>query len=118
MVLGFLNDGMDLVALNDTFLALISKVSSVDRITKSRPISLFKIAYKLISKVLSNRLCRFLSEVVDESESAFISDRLTIDNAIFKNEAIHSMKKRGPFLKQGCMELYMMKAYDRVEWVI
>ena len=66
-VLGALNFGVLPCTLNETFIRLIPKVASPQKIKEFRPISLCNIVYKIVSKVLANRLKKILKEVVDES---------------------------------------------------
>ena len=65
-VLSSLNSGKMLCRLNETYICLIPKVKSPQKITEFRPISLCNVVYKLISKILANRLKRVLAEVIDE----------------------------------------------------
>ena len=58
--------------VNDTYICLIPKVKCSQKITKYRPISLCNMIYKLVSKVLANKLKRVLPNVVDEAQSAFV----------------------------------------------
>ena len=93
------------------------KVKSPQKITKFRPISLCNVIYKIMSKILANRLKRILPVVIDESQSAFVPGRLITDNVLVAFETMHCINQR----KKGkealmAINLDMSKAYDRVEW--
>ena len=74
------------------------------------------MVYKLILKVLANRLKRVLDAVIDESQSTFVPGRLIIDNVIVAFETMHyiDQRKKG---KEALMaeKLDMSKVYDRVK---
>lgn len=53
--------------LNASFIALIPKVDSPQGLNEFRPISLVNCIYKVISKVLANRLKRVIADVISES---------------------------------------------------
>ena len=117
-VLSSLNSGRMPCGLNETYICLIPKVKSPQKMTDFRPISLCNVVYKLISKVLANRLKGVLDAVIDESQSAFVPGRLITDNVIVAFETMHCIDQR----KKGkealmAVKLDMSKAYDRVEWV-
>ena len=73
--------------------------------------------YKLVFKVLANRLKKLLPDIISESQSAFQSDKTISDNILVAFESLHHMKhKRVGNLGFMAMKLDMSKAYDRVEW--
>ena len=117
-VLSFINSGRMPCRLNDTYICLIPKVKSPQKITKFRPISLCNVVYRLISKILANRLKRVLDAMIDELQSAFVPGRLITDNVLVAFETMHCIDQR----KKGkkalmAIKLDMSKAYDKVEWV-
>uniref|UniRef100_A0A2N9GDB5 Reverse transcriptase domain-containing protein n=1 Tax=Fagus sylvatica TaxID=28930 RepID=A0A2N9GDB5_FAGSY len=116
-VLTCLNSGKILKAINHTYITLIPKVQNPEEVVEFRPISLCNVIYKIISKILANRLKIILPHIVSESQSAFIPGRLITDNILVAFETLHHMQhqKTG---KTGSMalKLDMSKAYDRVEW--
>lgn len=116
-VLDFLNWGVFTDAINETYIVLIPKIKNPSLTTDFRPISLCNVLYKLIAKVLANRMKKVLGEIISPNQSVFIPGRLITDNVIIAFEALHTMDTRIKG-KEGYMalKLDMSKAYDRVEW--
>ena len=103
--------------VNETYICLIPKTKAPRKISEYRPISLCNVIYKIISKVLANRLKRILTEVIDESQSAFVLGCLITDNVLVAFEAMHCIDGRKKSKKAlMALKLDMSKAYDRVEW--
>ena len=79
--------------LLETLITLITKVDNPVRFGEFRPISLCNVVYKLITKVLVNRLHPFSSSMVGSLQSSFIPARGTTDNVIVALEIVHYMQK-------------------------
>jgi hypothetical protein len=82
-----------------------------------RPIALCNVLYKIIAKVLANRLKQVLPKCVSNHQSAFVPDRSILDNAMVAIEVVHYMKTKSKG-KEGCvaLKLDISKAYDRMSW--
>ena len=61
--------------LNATFLVLVPKKGGVEDLRDFRVISLVGNLYKLLTKVLANRLKKFMGKVIMESQNAFVEGR-------------------------------------------
>ncbi|BFG21045.1 hypothetical protein CerSpe_073190 [Prunus speciosa] len=103
--------------INQTFIALIPKVQAPETTSQFQPISLCNSSYKILSKVLANRIKSVLHEVISKSQTAFVQDRQIQDNIIVAHEAFHylKLKRTGCKLEAG-LKIDMSKAFDRVEW--
>ena len=116
-VIQILRTGIMPIRLNDTYICLIPKVNSPQKITEYRLISLCNVIYKIVAKVLANRLKGVLPKVINDAQSAFVPGRQITDNVLAAFEVMHCINQRRKG-KEGLMaiKLDMSKAYDRVEW--
>ncbi|GKC43379.1 RNA-directed DNA polymerase, eukaryota [Tanacetum coccineum] len=78
-----------------------------------RPISLIGSIYKIIAKILTNRLVGVLGGIINEVQSAFIEDRQILDGPFILNEVISWCKRKR---KQSLIISWFEKAYDSVRW--
>lgn len=102
--------------LNQTHVCLIPKIDSPSSIRDYRPISLSNVAYKIISKILAERLKPYLNGAISENQNAFISGRLITDNVLIAHELMHSLHTKKLKTKFMAFKLDISKAFDKVEW--
>eukprot|EP00253_Pinus_taeda_P021967 PITA_21967 len=106
--------GTILKSINLTFIALTLKVEEANTSEIFRPIALCNVIYKIISKVIANRLKPILPGIISEEKSGYVEGRQILDNIILAQEMIHTLHSRK---KAGMlMQLDLSKAYDKVSW--
>lgn len=74
--------------INYTFIALIPKVDHPQKLNDYRPISLVGSIYKVLAKVLANRLRQVIGSVVASEQSAFVQNRQILDGILIANEVV------------------------------
>ncbi|GAU17884.1 hypothetical protein TSUD_330100 [Trifolium subterraneum] len=100
--------------INATFIALIPKVESPQRLNDFRPISLVGSLYKILAKVLANRLRLVMGSVISESQTAFVRDRQILDGILIANEVVDEARRTKKELL--IFKVDFEKAYDSVDW--
>lgn len=85
--------------------------------TELRPISLCNVLFRILSKVLANKIKPCLNTLISEKQSALNEGRLLTDNALLAFEINHCMRRltHGRNGVAG-LKLDISKAYDRLEW--
>lgn len=104
--------------LNKTLIILIPKVISPKVVSQFRPISLCSVPYKILSKVIVNRLkplMPLMPLLVTENQMSFVGGHFITDNVIIAQE-VHSMHIRKGKMGWMAIKIDMEKAYDRLRW--
>ena len=92
----------------------IPKKGNVKDLKDYKPISLVGGLYKILAKVLTNRLKRVIGKVVSSSQNAFMEGRQILDTTLIANETVDSLLRRK---ESGLLcKLDIKKAYDHINW--
>ncbi|KAJ0493102.1 putative RNA-directed DNA polymerase [Helianthus annuus] len=79
-----------------------------------RPISLVGSVYKIIAKLLANRLKPVMDPLISQTQSAFVGSRNILDGPLIVSELVTWAKKRK--VKMLIFKVDFEKAYDSLNW--
>nr|GEW74880.1 RNA-directed DNA polymerase, eukaryota [Tanacetum cinerariifolium] len=99
---------------NSSFIALIPKVIDAKFVNDFRPISLIGCIYKVVTKVLANRLVSVIQELISDTQSAFVAGRQILDGPFILDEILYWCKRKNK--KSIFFKVDFAKAYDSVRW--
>jgi hypothetical protein len=110
----FFNTAILPKAITASFLTLIPKKDHPQVLSEYRPICLVSSLYKLLSKVLANRLKKVLGKIISNLQYAFLPNRQILDGVLVVNELLDLAKRR----KDKCLffKVDFERAYDTVNW--
>nr|GEY23675.1 RNA-directed DNA polymerase, eukaryota [Tanacetum cinerariifolium] len=95
-------------------MTLIPKIIDAKFVNDFRPISLIGCVYKVVTKVLANRLVSVIEYLVSDTQSAFVAGRKILDGPFILDEILKWCKRMG---KQAMFfKVDFTKAYDSVRW--
>ncbi|KAL2224643.1 UNVERIFIED_CONTAM: hypothetical protein Sindi_3063100 [Sesamum indicum] len=114
-VLDFFSTGKLLKQVNSTILALIPKVHTPMSVNDFRPISCCNVLYKIIAKLLVQKISVLLDKIVSPCQTAFIPGRSIGDNIMLAQE-LFSRYNQMRLPPRCALKVDIRKAYDTVEW--
>ncbi|KAL0291987.1 UNVERIFIED_CONTAM: Retrovirus-related Pol polyprotein from type-2 retrotransposable element R2DM [Sesamum radiatum] len=107
--------GRLLKQVNTTLISLIPKVSNPAVVAEFRPISCCNVLYKVITKILVQRMRGILDMLISPSQNAFVPGRAIGDNILLAQELFSGYNQK--HLPPRCaLKVDLRKAYDTVEW--
>jgi len=97
---------------NTSFIVLIPKVTNPQALDEYRPISLIGCIYKIVAKLLANRMKKIMPLIIDERQSAFMEGRHLLQSVLIANEVVDEATRR----QKPCIifKVDYEKAYDSV----
>lgn len=115
LVQAFWKDGVLTISAVRGVLCLIPKGGDLDFLRNWRPITMLNLVYKIISKLLANRLKPLMGLLIDSQQSGFIAGRSIVDNLlIFRIAKEHALRKN---LQAILLMVDFMKAFDRLDHI-
>ena len=76
------------IGVNATILSLIPKTTA-QSMKDYRPIACCNFLYKVIAKVLANRLKIIFPKAIEANQCAFITERLLLENVLLASELVN-----------------------------
>ena len=108
------SSNLDTLRQNLTWVTLIPKVDDTTEIKDFRPISMVGYFYKIMCKILANRIKPVMPSLVGEIQSTFVSRRQILIGALIANEVVWWLKRTK--VSAMMLKLDFQKAYDIVRW--
>lgn len=82
-----------------------------------RLVSLSNIPYKIISKVIANRLKPLWPKIISEEQPTFVEDCSIMDNVLLALEVIHHMRSKSMGkIGEISLKVDISKVFDIVDW--
>ncbi|XP_031127489.1 uncharacterized protein LOC116029578 [Ipomoea triloba] len=103
-------------SLLQAFMTFIPKKDTPETAADFRPITLLNVSFKVISKVLVNRLRPIMNTLIGPHQNSFLPGRSTMDNVILTQEIVHTLNNKRLKKKQMIFKVDLQKAYDSVSW--
>lgn len=103
---------------NKTFIFLIPKTKQPSNFNHYRPINLCNFVYKIVSKIIIERMRSILKRIVSLNQWGFVEGRWIAENIVIAQEVISKVKKHKGKKGLIAINVDLNKAYDRIEWKI
>nr|GEX38647.1 RNA-directed DNA polymerase, eukaryota, reverse transcriptase zinc-binding domain protein [Tanacetum cinerariifolium] len=114
VIMEFFYSGTFPKGCNSSFIALIPKTQNAKSVKDFFPISLIGSLYKIIAKILANRLSSVIPDLISDVQSAFISNRQILDGPFIPNELLSWCKYKK--LKAMIFKVDFEKDFDSIRW--
>ncbi|KAK9286446.1 hypothetical protein L1049_014843 [Liquidambar formosana] len=100
---------------NSNFVVLIPKVPKADTITQYRPIAFANFLFKVIPKILLDRLSSIAARIISPNQTTFIKGRKIVENLGLASECFNLLDNKC-FEGNVGIKFDVIKAFDTIEW--
>jgi len=114
-VLEFFSSGWNLPGFNSNIIALLPKVPNALSIDQYRPIAMANFKFKIISKIIADRLATLMPTIVSKEQMGFIHGRNIKDFLCIASKATNLLHNKA-FGGNLAMKIDITKAFDTLEW--
>ena len=94
MVKDFFAGKSVLDGINMTNITLIPKIQKPEHVSRFHPIGLCNFSYKIISKIMANRMPPLLDECISQNQGAFVPNQCIQDNIIIAHKVYHYLHRK------------------------
>ncbi|XP_024190514.1 uncharacterized protein LOC112194518 [Rosa chinensis] len=114
-VQSFFINGYIMPHFNSNILILIPKLEDAENISDFRPIALANFVFKIITRIMADRLGPLACRIISPSQSAFIRGRSIIDPIVLTSECVNLLDQK---CKYGnlAFKFDIRKAFDTLDW--
>jgi len=111
----FFYTGVIIPNLNSNILVLIPKIPGAASMVDFRPIALANFQFKIITKILAERLAIICMRIISPHQRGFVRDRNIADCVILASEMINLLTKK-QFCGNIAIKVDIRKAFDTLDW--
>ena len=99
--------------MHQVLIILILKKGDLNQLKYWRPISLLRVDYKILTKILSNRLKNILTHIISEEQNCSLPQRTIFNNLFLIRDTIKFSKEKN--IKFFLLHIVQEKAFDKVD---
>lgn len=114
-VVMFFRSSWLLPGFNSNFIVLIPKTPNADTITNFRPIALANFVFKIIPKLLADRISSIASKIISPNQTAFVKGRKIYQSIGLASECFNLLdnKTHGGNV---ALKVDIAKAFETIDW--
>jgi Reverse transcriptase (RNA-dependent DNA polymerase) len=97
-------------------LVLIPKIDHPSKPTHFRPLSVCSVYYRLLTKIIANRVKPLLSGLVSNTQMVFLKGHSIQKNILLMTEVMHTFQKPDWMENAFALKADLFKVFDTLDW--